>query len=340
MPLITGAAIAFILNVPMKFFENKLLKFMDKKPALKKFKRTLAFVLVIILVMLLIYFIMVQLVPELAKTIELILSALPKALEALVDLLEQNEIDISNFINTNMKPLTAAELQQRALSIGDMILKGLIASGSILGVVYNSILSFFFMVMFAVYILFGKEKLCVQAKKLLYSTVKVSTADEISRIFKISYKTYYSFVIGQVTEAVILGVIFFIVMSIIGMQYALLISIIIGVTALIPMIGAWIGCILGAILMLTISPAEAFKFVLMFLIVQQIEGNLIYPRVVGNAIGLSSLWVLFAIVVGQALFGVIGMLFFIPLVSVLYRIIGEYTQKRLEEKAIPKEKYL
>ena len=133
---------------------------------------------------------------------------------------------------------------------------------------------------------------------------------------------------------------FFVAMSILRMPYAMLIAVLIAFTALIPMVGAFIGCVIGALLILMVSPVKALIFVIMFLVLQQVEGNLVYPHVVGNSVGLPSIWVLAAITVGANLMGVIGMILFIPLCSVLYSLFRFYVKNRLKEKEVPKEKWL
>ena len=154
------------------------------------------------------------------------------------------------------------------------------------------------------------------------------------KVASLSYKTFSNFVTGQCLEAVILGTMFFVVMSILKFPYAMLVGVVIACTALIPIFGAFIGCVVGAFLILVVNPMRAVAFVILFLILQQIEGNLIYPHVVGNSVGLPSIWVLMAVTVGGNLMGVVGMLVFIPLTSIIYALFRQTVHRRLKERKI------
>ena len=158
--------------------------------------------------------------------------------------------------------------------------------------------------------------------------------DRLLEVGSLTLRTFSSFISGQCLEALILGGAFFLCMTIFRFPYALLISVFISVTALIPVLGAWIGCITGALLILMVDPMQALLFVVMFIALQQLEGNLIYPHVMGNAIGLPSLWVLLAVVLGEGLLGIVGMLLFIPLTSVIYTLLRQHVNQRLREAGI------
>ena len=186
----------------------------------------------------------------------------------------------------------------------------------------------------SIYILLSKEKLSNQIKKILYAYMKKENVIKFLKVSKIANIKFTNFVRSQVIEACILGVLCFIGMTICSMPYALLISTIIGVTALVPIFGAFVGAILSAFIVLMVSPIKVILFAVIFVVIQQIEGNLIYPFVVGNSIGLSALWVLFAITVGGNAFGVVGMLIGVPLFGVLYTLISITTNKRLEKRNI------
>ena len=177
----------------------------------------------------------------------------------------------------------------------------------------------------------------VQARMLLRALLPQKHADRVLYIFSLSYRTFTNFITGQCLEAMILGTMFFVVMSILRFPYALLVGILVAVTALIPIFGAFIGCAIGAFLILVVNPMQALAFVALFLVLQQVEGNLIYPHVVGNSVGLPSIWVLVAVTVGGNLMGLVGMLIFIPLVSVLYTLLREWVYRRLREKKLREE---
>ena len=200
--------------------------------------------------------------------------------------------------------------------------------------IVSGIATFFIAFVFSCYILLQKEKLSVQVKKLMYAFMPRDWTEILLALGKVTHKTFTSFLTGQCLEAIILGGMFLVVMSILGLPYALLISVLIAFTALIPIFGAFIGCGVGALLIFMIDPMKALIFIVLFLVLQQIEGNFIYPHVVGNSVGLPSIWVLVAVSIGASLMGVVGMLIFIPIVSVVYTILRGIVNRRLKEKKI------
>ena len=197
--------------------------------------------------------------------------------------------------------------------------------------IVSGVYTFFIAFVFACYILLQKEKLSVQVKKLMYAFIPKDWVDILLALGSVTHKTFTSFLTGQCLEAVILGGMFFVVLSIFRIPYALLISVLIAFTALIPIFGAFIGCGVGALLIFMINPIEALVFVVIFLVLQQIEGNFVYPHVVGSSVGLPSIWVLVAVSVGASLMGVVGMLIFIPIVSVIYTLLKGIVNRRLKE---------
>ena len=206
--------------------------------------------------------------------------------------------------------------------------------GSVTTGVVNAVIS----IVFALYALGRKEILAGQGRRILYSILSERQADEIIRVFRLTNVTFSNFISGQCLEAVILGCLFAVVMAIMKLPYIPLVSVIIAITALIPVVGAFVGCIVGAFFILVNDPIQALTFIAMFLILQQLEGNIIYPKVVGTSIGLPGMWVLLAVTIGGELMGVAGMLVMIPLVSVLYTLGREFTNSRLEERGISPEK--
>ncbi len=336
-PFVLGAVIAFILNVPMRFVENKVLVWMDRKKWMKKAKRPVAMTLVLVFVILLIYLLMSLIIPEVISTLETIARAVPAFVRQLDEQLAPYEIQVGEMLNERFRMPTGSELNAQLDRMLDLALKGVVFSGSVIGSAYQGILSGFFTLMFVIYFLLGKERLSAQFVKLMRAYLKPERVERILHIASLSQRTFASYISGQCLEALILGFLFFIAMSIFRMPYVLLISVFIAVTALIPVVGAWIGCIVGAFLILVSSPMQALGFLAMFLVLQQLEGNLIYPRVMGNAIGLPSIWVLLAVVLGEGLLGVVGMLIFIPLTSVCYQLLNEAVDNRMAEKEALKE---
>lgn len=338
-PFIVGASLAFVLNVPMRFIENKLKKI--SRPGLR---RALAMVLTLVFVLLVLYGVIYLLVPQIGQTVESIINTLPaffgRVQESAMEYLAENP-DLMDWLSnyTDFETMNWGGLIQDALtlvtnSLGSLV-NTLISTVISLGTgIFNGVLS----AVFAFYCLARKEILARQARRLLYSLLKEKTCDEIVRILRMTNYTFSKFISGQCLEAVILGGMFAITMPIFRMPYMPLISVIIAVTALVPIVGAFVGCIIGAFFILVIDPVMAFWFVVLFLVLQQIEGNLIYPRVVGSSVGLPGMWVLVAVAVGGDLMGVGGMLLMIPLASVCYALAREFTSKRLLARGVPTEK--
>lgn len=333
-PFLFGVGLAFVLNVPMRFLERRVLSFMDRRAWLGRWKRPLALLLVALAVALVVYAVTSLLVPELIRTIESILRMLPKAFNMINEWLKQYGYDLSQYIQTSVFSDSPDQLKSQLDGVLDLALRGAIYSTNVIGAVYSSVLQFFFTIMFTIYLLFAKERLRRQAFQLGYAFLPENRVDRLGEIGTLTQRTFSSFITGQCLEALILGVMFFVTMSLFGFPYVLLISVFISITALIPVIGAWLGCIVGALLILMVDPMQALGFVVLFLVLQQIEGNLIYPHVMGNAIGLPSVWVLLAVVTGQGLMGIIGMLLFIPLASVVYSLAKEHVTRRLDQRGL------
>ncbi len=200
--------------------------------------------------------------------------------------------------------------------------------------IVSGMTTFIIAFVFACYILLQKEKLNIQIHKVMYAYLKKEYVEKILDICSLTYKTFSNFLAGQCLEAAILGTMFVIMMTVFRLPYALLVGVLIAFTALIPIFGAFIGCFIGAFLILMDTPMKALVFVILFLVLQQIEGNLIYPRVVGNSVGLPSIWVLAAVSIGGSLMGIVGMLVFIPAVSVIYTLFRNNVYGQLEKKEI------
>ena len=338
-PFILGAAIAFILNVPMRVVERAL-NFIRNE----NLRRTAAIVLTLVLLVLAITGVVQLLVPQISETIQLLI---PK----LIDFILRVEAVVMGFLQENPELLQwvssttdlqsfdwAGLIQKAATMIKDSV--SVIASGAFtaVGGVTSAILDLVIGLVFALYCLARKEILARQGRRIIYALLPEHFCDESIRILRLTNSTFSNFISGQCLEAVILGCLFAVAMSILKMPYIPLVSVLIAVTALIPLVGAFVGCFLGAFFILVNDPIQALIFVAMFLVLQQIEGNLIYPKVVGTSIGLPGMWVLVAVAVGGDLMGVAGMLVMIPISSVLYALIREFTNKRVTERGIDPEK--
>lgn len=339
MPFAIGAVIAFILNVPLRGIERRL-KFIKKTGP----RRALALVLTLTMISLVLALLFRLLMPQVLDTVYRLIEQFPDFLEQFKEKMQgfvQSIPELNRWLNKNasLDKINWSDILGKVLTFAGNsavnIIEGLFtAIGSIYSGIFNAVIA----VVFAIYCLFRKEILAVQGKKLLYSFVKEKYADYVVRVFRLTNQTFSNFISGQCLEAVILGSLFAVAMTIFRMPYVALVSMLIGITALIPIVGAFIGCILGAFFILVSNPMQAVWFVVMFLILQQFENNVIYPKVVGKSVGLPGMWVLVAVTVGGELMGVVGMLLMIPVVSVLYTLLREITAKRLAKKGIPADK--
>ncbi len=336
-PFLLGGAIAFILNVPMSFLESKIFgnKNIQGRPA-QKFARPCSLTLTILGVIGIIALVMFVVIPQLGSTFvglgKTIQDFTPVAMAWIEELFHNNQEIMTLLEDFNMdwdKILDgfAAFFKNGAGSVLDTTMS---AAKSII----SSVTTFFIAFVFSCYILLQKEKLRVQVQKIFYAYLPKKIVEKVLDICSLTYRTFASFLAGQCVEALILGMMFLVTMWILRLPYALLVGVLIAFTALIPIFGAFIGCIVGAFLILMVNPVKAITFVAMFLVLQQVEGNLIYPKVVGNSVGLPSIWVLAAVSIGGSLMGVVGMLVFIPLVSVVYILFRGDVYKRLEKKGI------
>lgn len=336
-PFLLGGAIAFVLSVPMNFVERKLFterKFPEKYK--RKYARGISLLIVLSGVIGLLAIIMFGLIPQLAGTF----ASLGKSIQDFIPQLQEwadhwfhNNKEIMNVVNNlefDWNKVMEAAMEFLKNGAGSMLESTINTAKNIIGAVGT----FFIAFVFAMYILLQKEKLGRQAKKVLFAFVRKGRAEAALEVLALTYKTFSSFLTGQCVEALILGSMFVIAMTLLRLPYALLTGIVIAFTALIPIFGAFIGCAVGAFLIFMVSPVQALIFIVLFLVLQQIEGNLIYPHVVGNSVGLPSIWVLAAVSIGGSLMGIVGMLIFIPLMSVFYALFREVVYIKLRQKKI------
>lgn len=332
-PFIIGLVIAFILNKPMSFFEAKLFNNNSPFRGLKdKYKRPISFLITLAIFILVLGLVVILAVPNLVAAGENLASKLPGVIENLQEYIKNGPIEYAqinswiqdldlNALNDSISSFVSGGLSDwlgSAVTIFSSVLGGLISTG--LGIV------------FAIYFLFQKEDLSLSIKKLLYSLFPLNVADRILYIGEITRESFSKFITGQSLDALALAGLFLVTMTIFGFPYALMVSAIIAICALIPIVGSFIGLVIGTFLIFVESPKMALFFIILFLVLQQIEGNFIYPKIVGKASGLSSVWTLAAVTLGGSLMGIIGILLFVPLFSVIQKLLSEYIDKRLEEK--------
>lgn len=341
-PFIIGAAIAFVLNLPMKFIEEKWLTRLPEK--LQNSKRTIGIVLSLLFFVAVIAFVVISVIPQMGRTLNQLAQKIPvffNSAFAQAEILLADNPEALAFLNSlelqNMdwNGVLAKVMDFLKSGVGSLVTSTVTVAGSLFGSIFNGVISF----IFSIYILSQKEKLKDHAQQLIRAYFKEKTQNRIIYISKLMYRNFSKFLTGQCIEAVILGALFVVAMTIFRMPYAFMIGVLIAFTALIPLVGAFIGCFVGAFFILVDTPVKAVWFVIMFLIIQQIEGNLIYPKVVGNSVGLPSLWVLVAVTLGSSMFGVVGMLMFIPLFSTVYTLIREDVKKRNRKKSAEIEQH-
>lgn len=337
-PFLIGGVIAFVLNLPMKFIEGKLLAKWKGKVA-EKLKRTVSILLSIVFLVLIINVVVITVVPQITAAANVLGQKIPGFLDKVVVELEklskeypqlQEQVATLEQMEINWDSIANTVINFLKNGVGSMLTSTFSVASGIIGGVVNFVISF----IFALYILSQKEKLADQGKRILTAYLPDKTSAYILKVLRLANKNFSKFITGQCLEAVILGAMFVVVMSIFQMPYAFMVGVLIAFTALIPVVGAFIGCVVGAFLILIENPIMALWFVVLFLVLQQIEGNVIYPRVVGNSVGLPSIWVLMAVSLGGSLFGVAGMLFFIPLLSTCYALLRESVNNRNAKKRL------
>ena len=337
-PFVLGSVIAFIIKVPMKGIEKRLFVNNEK---LSSLRRLLAYIITLLLIVGVFVICLFIIIPQVSDTVMLIVDRVPEAFDDFQKWIYAVTDDLPNVqsyiekMDINWGTVSSEAIKIIKSAGGTVFSSGISVISSIVGGLTNFVVAF----VFSIYVIFQKEKLSEQVKKLLYALFREKVADRVIYVGRLANKIFSSFLSGQCIEAVILGMMFFVTLSLFRLPYAVLIGVVIAITALIPIFGSFIGCAIGAFLIVMVEPMQAVWFLIIFVVLQQIEGNLIYPHVVGGSIGLPSIWVLVAVMVGGNLMGVAGILLFIPLCSVLYSICRELVYKRLEERNIEKEKF-
>lgn len=338
-PFFVGAALAFVLNVPMRGIERML-----KGIKQRSLRRGIAVVLTFVCIGLVLFFVIRLLLPQITDTVQNLIARLPAFLNTVLDkakhFLEENP-EMMEWVkaNTDLEDIEWSSIVQNVVAFAgnsvSVLLSGAFSAiGSLSSGIFNAVIS----LVFALYCLFRKEILARQARRIAYAFLPEPFCDAAIRILRLTNATFSNFISGQCLEACILGCLFAISMLIFRMPYIPLVSVLVAVTALVPIVGAFVGCIFGAFFILVDNPIQAVWFVVMFLVLQQIENNVVYPRVVGKSVGLPGMWVLLAVAIGGEVMGVAGMLLMIPLASVLYTLIREITDRRLAARGIERNK--
>lgn len=326
MPFLLGIMIAFILNVLMIRIEKILSIVIDSK-GFNHVKRIISIILSILILFGVIVLIIKLVIPELSNAFKVVTAGLPEVFDILKNWSKTNG-DISPQLEAFVSEIDIQSVVSQFSDFAKVGVTGLLGSTvDILSVFVNSIFNIVVGFVFAVYILMSKETLKRQSHKLLKVYIPERIVNKIIKVATVVRTTFTNFIIGQTIEAIILGSLCALGMKLFGFPYAPMVGALVGITAFVPIIGAFIGGAVGAFVIMTIDPMQALLFIVYLIILQQIEGDLIYPRVVGSSIGLPSIWVLFAVTVGGGLWGIPGVLFSVPILSVIYTLVKEHINK-------------
>lgn len=334
LPLLIGLGIAFILNLPMQALERKL-----PTKYSPKLRRLTSLVLTVLLMLTLILLVLLTVIPEIGRTLETLLAMLPGFIKDVTAWGKQLSAKFPNLgawlsqMNLNWDNIGNSVFNFLKNSLTNVMNSTVNLARSI----FSGVFQFFLGSIFAIYILIQKENLERQMKRSLYAFLPKVQAEHLISLWGLVSQTFAKFISGQCLEAIILGLMFFITMSLFRFPYVLVITVLVTFTALIPIFGAFIACFIGALLILVTNPIQAFWFIVLFLVLQQLEGNLIYPRVVGRSVGLPPLWVLSAVTIGGGLMGITGMLISVPLFAVCYVLFREAINARLTAKKLPQD---
>lgn len=339
-PLLIGFCIAFVLNVPMRFLEGHLFV-RTKKPVLQSLRRPLCILISIVFIVSVLSVIFLLVIPELLNAFGVLAKSIPIFLDSVLKSLQTWSAENTDAIPSLQQWL--ADLKIDWAGIGRSLLTfATTGAGNLLGStvqvassIAGSLTNLTFSFILALYMLLGKEKLIRQIRAVLRAALPLKVVRRTESVLALSSRIFSSFITGQCTEACILGTLCWLGMTLLRLPYAPMIGALIGFTALIPIVGAFMGTIIGAFMIAMVNPMSAVWFVIFLLTLQQIEGNLIYPRVVGSSVGLPGIWVLSAVTVGGAISGIAGMLFSVPIASILYALVRSTTRRRLKEKQIP-----
>ena len=330
-PFIIGGVIAFLINIPMKLIEDKIIKqFTKNNEKLNRLSRIIALVVTIIIVFIVINLIMKFIMPQLIQSVKTLTENIPNYI-----------VSLEKYATTNLNKLDV--LKNIDFDISSLIQQSISYIGNLINMFVSNLLNFtfgitnFFVNLFlgmiiAIYILLGKEKLVRQFKKVIYAFFSERTCKNILDVLSLTNYKFSRFILGQSTDGIILGTTFFIVFSLVKIPYTLIISIMIPIFNFIPIFGTYVGVIISAFIIVMVKPSSVILFLFLIIIIQQLDGKFVYPIVVGNSLGLSSLWILLAIIVGGNLFGILGMILGIPLVSVMYDLFSQYVNKKIQIK--------
>lgn len=337
-PLLVGAVIAYVANILMSFYERHFFV-KSKKPVVKKIRRPACMVLAFLTAVVAIVWMLTTVIPELGRCVDMIISSLPGAISKGYAYLDE-KFQIGALLADMNLSLPGADFDWKSAitSAVNFVMTGVGGAVNVavtaVSSVFSTVVTLFLAIVFAIYLLSGKEKLSAQFIRLSRTYLGDKITDRALYVLQVLDESFHSFIVGQCTEALILGAMCFIGMMIFGFDYALTISVLVGFTALIPIAGAYIAAVAGAFMIFVNDPLQALLFLIYLVVLQQIEGNLVFPRVVGESIGLPGVWVLAAVTVGGGMMGIPGMLIGVPLASAAYRLLGRDVNARGMGKSV------
>lgn len=334
-PFIYGLVIAYLLNRPMQRIENLLEKYVYKGKLKFNIKRFISVIIIFLLAGLVIFLIGSFVLPQLTQSISMLATNIPNYISSLqsitIDLIQKFNLDKETLSSISNVFSTWENISSQVTNIlGQLVSNLLNLSVSLTSRILNVILS----IVVSIYALSGKEKLMLQFKKLMFALFPNKFVDKLYSVLYIIDDTFGQYISGQMVDAVVVGTLCSVLMIIFKFPFALLVGVIVCLTNVIPMVGPFIGAVPSTFIILMVSPTKAFWFIILIFIIQQIDGNILVPRIVGDSTGLSGLWVLFAIVVGGGLFGILGILLCVPTLSVIFKLLRMFVNKRMAEKSI------
>lgn len=334
-PFIYGLVIAYLLNRPMQRIENLLEKYVYKGKLKFNIKRFISVIIIFLLAGLVIFLIGSFVLPQLTQSISMLATNIPSYISSLqsitIDLIQKFNLDKETLSSISNVFSTWENISSQVANIlGQLVSNLLNLSVSLTSRILNVILS----IVVSIYALSGKEKLMLQFKKLMFALFPNKFVDKLYSVLYIIDDTFGQYISGQMVDAVVVGTLCSVLMIIFKFPFALLVGVIVCLTNVIPMVGPFIGAVPSTFIILMVSPTKAFWFIILIFIIQQIDGNILVPRIVGDSTGLSGLWVLFAIVVGGGLFGILGILLCVPTLSVIFKLLRMFVNKRMAEKSI------
>lgn len=349
-PITYGLVLAFLMNPIVKRVEKwvkpLLLKIIKKEEGTQKIARGIGILAGIIVILAVVVALFNMIIPELYKSIRDLVVTLPDQIKEWVkfvnDIIE-TDTNVGKLLNTIVVESSSALQKWVETDLLDWVQTDLLSStnaivtGLTTGVisVVNVVMDIIIGIIASIYILFSKETFARQSKKIMYAMMKPRTANNLLHIAKKANEIFTGFIVGKIIDSAIIGVLCFVGVSILKMPYALLVSVIVGVTNVIPVFGPYIGAVPSAILILIVDPLKGLYFIIFIILLQQLDGNVIGPKILGNSTGLSAFWVLFSILVFGGLFGIVGMIIGVPTFALIYYIIKMYIQEKLEKKKLP-----